>query len=146
MKTRGKEDDGEADPQKRNGRLCLLLFRWSFSKLTVASCLLFTVNCTVCRNQGGLLLVCWHLIATWHPHPYPSPYIWFLCLSVFLSCCSPLCLLYKTHGHHAHRAVSAGSSCTRTVANKSVLSNAFKFAKTVSIFISFEQCWIYYRI
>lgn len=58
MKTRGKKDDGEADPQKHNERLYLLPFRWSFSKLIVASCLVFTVKCTVCRIQGGLLLAC----------------------------------------------------------------------------------------
>lgn len=107
MKTGEKEDDGEADPQKHNERLYLFLFRWSFSKWIVASCFVFTVKCTVSRIQGGLLLACWHLISTWHPHPYSSPYILFLRMSVFLSCCSPLCLLYKTHGHHVYRAVSS---------------------------------------
>lgn len=58
MKTRGKKDDGEADEQKHKERLYLLPFRWSFTKLIVASCLLFTVRCTVCRIQGGLLLAC----------------------------------------------------------------------------------------
>lgn len=58
MKTRGKKNDREADPQKHKERLYLLPFRWSFSKLIVASCLLFTVKCTVCRIQGGLLLAC----------------------------------------------------------------------------------------
>lgn len=58
MKTRGRKDDGEADPTKHNEGLYLFLFRWSFSKLIVASCLLFTAKCTVCRIQGGLLLAC----------------------------------------------------------------------------------------
>lgn len=109
----GEERRLRGRPTKTKWEICLLLFRWSFSKLIVASCLLLSV-CTVCRIQGGLLLACWHLISTWHPHPYSSPYILFLCLSIFQSCCPPRCLLYKTHRHHVYRAVHVGSSCTES--------------------------------